>query len=70
MKFNDSLKMDIIQCLTCKEALPLSKSSKKLNAPEYECVRCKREKGSPKKFSKENDMIPGEWRKKLNLAGI
>ena len=44
--------MNIFQCRTCKEAWPLSKSAK--IETDYECVRCKRDKGQPKKFSIEN----------------
>lgn len=59
-KFHKSLEMTLLQCLTCKEAWPLSNSSKHLKVSEYECFRCKKEKMSPKKFSAENDMIPSK----------
>ncbi|XP_066915890.1 uncharacterized protein [Clytia hemisphaerica] len=56
-KFNKSLEMTITQCNTCKEAWPLTASTK-FTPNNYECTRCKKEKCLPKKFSEENDMIP------------
>ena len=50
--------MTIKQCKVCFEAWPLKNSSKKLNDENYKCTRCTRDKGSPKKFSRENRMIP------------
>lgn len=58
-KFHDSLKMTIKHCKVCFEAWPIKNSSKKVNDENYMCTRCVRDKGSPKKFSKENRMIPG-----------
>ena len=62
-KFFDSLEMTIIQCITCKEAWPLTKIT-----ANYEYNRCQREKTVPKKFSKENDMIPSAI--PLELQGL
>ena len=55
-KFHDSMKMEINQCMICKEAWPKEVSSKK--EENFTCLRCKRDKGTPKKFSSENSMIP------------
>ena len=55
-KFHDSMKMEINQCIICKEAWPKKVSSKK--EENFTCLRCKRDKGTPKKFSSENSMIP------------
>ena len=49
-KFHNSLKMVITQCNICKEAWPVSESSKMLKIEEYTCMRCKRDKNVPKKF--------------------
>jgi len=50
--------MTIVQCNICKEAWPLPNSSKKLNENVHECIQCKKEKGLPKRFSSENNMVP------------
>ena len=55
--------MTIVQCITCKEAWPLTKIT-----TNYECNRCKKEKGLPKRFSVKNDMIPSEV--PLELQGL
>lgn len=55
-KFHNSNNYNIYQCKVCFEALPLRVTPK---CPQnYTCSRCSREKESPKKFSKENFMIP------------
>ena len=44
------------QCKVCKETWPTRSC---LNSDSYTCYRCKRDKGSPKLLSAENDMDPG-----------
>ena len=44
------------QCITCKETWPTKQT---LPVPNFQCLRCKRDKGNPKLFSQENDMDPG-----------
>lgn len=56
-KFHDNLKMCILQCTICFEAWPLTVNSKK-DKNNYICTRCTKDKGSPKKFSVENNTIP------------
>ena len=46
--------MKIIQCQVWHEAW----SHKITKHTNFECTRCKREKSCPKKFSKDNNMIP------------
>ena len=55
--FHDSLRNKIVQCKVCCEAWPLNVSSRKSEA-NFLCTRCVRDKGNPKKFSSENNMIP------------
>ena len=57
-KFYNSLKKKLIQCTICYEAWPMSKSF--VNTSDYICRRCKLDKKEPKKFSTENNMIPGK----------
>ena len=64
-KFHNSLKMVITQCNICKEAWPVSESSKMLKIEEYTCMRCKRDKKVPKKFSFENNMVPSKVPREL-----
>ena len=59
-KFHKSMKMIITQCTVCKEAWPLTCNSKLCNSPDYMCLRCKRDNGSPRKFSFENNMVPSK----------
>ncbi|XP_066921730.1 uncharacterized protein [Clytia hemisphaerica] len=65
-KFHKKLEMTIFQCNTCKEGWPLCKTPN--DKSNYECVRCKRDKTRPKKFSIENDMIPSKV--PLELQGL
>ena len=53
-KFNKSVQYIVRQCTVCQEAWPLKS---KPNTP-YVCLRCSRDKKSPKKFSCQNSMIP------------
>ena len=55
--FHNSVRMVIMQCVTCFEAWPIKLNSSKIN-PEYQYTSCLKEKGSPKKFSKGNKMVP------------
>ena len=55
--FHNSLQRKIFQCTICFEAWPLKITSKK-SGKNYICTRCIRDKGSPKKYSIENNMIP------------
>ena len=54
-KFHKSINLEIYQCIICKEAWPYKVGTRENNNT---CYRCKRGKGSPKKFSKQNNMIP------------
>ena len=50
------MEYSIYQCTICLEAWPLK--SKPKSASNYVCSRCARDKQNPKKFSKQNAMIP------------
>lgn len=50
--------MKIKQFRVCQEAWPVRRIMKKSSDDKYICIRCKRDKKSPKKFSVENNMIP------------
>ena len=53
--------MKIVQCNICYEAWPLSVSAKGLkDCQYYVCARCKSDKETPGKFSKENKMVPSK----------
>ena len=53
--FQKSMKFTMTQCQTCFESWPIKNISK---VDDYCCTRCKRDKGTPKKFSAENNMKP------------
>ena len=55
-KFHSSMEFSISQCTICKESWPMK--SKPRTPDTYVCSRCSRDKKSPRKFSKENSMIP------------
>ena len=55
-KFHKSAEYSIIQCTICQEAWPLKYKPRSLD--NYVCLRCSKDKKSPKKFSVENLMIP------------
>jgi hypothetical protein len=55
-KFQKSIKFSIVKCTICQEAWPLKAKPKSLT--NYVCLRCSRDKKSPKKFSCKNSMIP------------
>ena len=42
----------------CLEAWPVKSSSRSQKDSEYQCVRWSRDKKHPKKFSKQNYMVP------------
>ena len=52
-KFHKSMQCIVRQCTVCQEAWPLKS---KPRSP-YMCLRCSRDKKSPKIFSSENSMI-------------
>ena len=55
-KFHNCIKYCIYQCKVCQEAWPIKTKPK---FPEsFVCLRCSRDKASPKKFSSANFMIP------------
>ena len=54
--FHKSNEYSVYQCNTCCEAWPLRSSPSRAN--QYQCLRCARDKQQPKRFSKENNMIP------------
>ncbi|CAH3173109.1 unnamed protein product, partial [Porites lobata] len=54
--FHKSNQYSVCQCTVCFEAWPLKSSPRKVD--HYQCQRCIRDKQQPKKFSKENDMVP------------
>ena len=53
-KFNKSVQYIVRQCTVCHEAWPLKSKPR----TPYVCLRCSRDKKSPKKISRENSMIP------------
>lgn len=53
-RFHTLLETKIVQCSVCFKAWPLSASTKSLKVSEYTCVRCKKDRKFPNKFSKEN----------------
>ena len=55
--FHNSVRMIIMECVTCFEEWPIKLNSSKINT-EYQCTRCLKDKGSPKNVSKENNMVP------------
>ena len=55
-KFHLSSRQQIVQCSICYEAWPWKETDK--NSKEFFCTRCLRDKGFPRKFSYENNMIP------------
>ena len=57
------MQFTVYQCQTCLEAWPLK--SKPKSPATYVCRRCKGDKGTPKKFSVSNDMIPSAVPKEL-----
>ena len=69
--FQKSMKFTMTQCQTCFESWPIKSTSKVNSVNSYICTRCKRDKGTPKKFSTENNMKPSavpEALKGLTLA--
>jgi len=56
--FHKSNKYFINQCTICMEAWPSVGRRKNCTDSDYKCLRCVRDKNHPKKFSKENNMIP------------
>lgn len=54
--FHKSNIYTIYQCCVCKEAWPIK--TKPRIGTQYQCLRCINDKQQPKKFSKENNMIP------------
>ena len=66
--FHKSLDYTIYQCKNCFEAWPqktkIRKNSKK-TLSNYVCTNCLRDKQFPKKFSKENHMVPSSVPKEL-----
>ena len=57
-KFQESLKFAIFQCEICSESWPVVSKNKN---KDFICTRCKQDKGLPKKFSVENNMIPSPF---------
>ena len=56
--FHHSNEYTINQCTICLEAWPLKAPPNSLRSSKNHCLRCTRDKKHPKKFSKENNMIP------------
>ena len=53
--------MKMVQYNIFYEAWPFSVSTKSLKDSKYHiCVRCKKDKKTPDKFSKENKMVPSK----------
>ena len=61
--FHRSMQFVMLQCKVCREAWPLHERSKSKDS--HVCRRCSVDKGTPKKFSVENDMIPSPVPKEL-----
>ena len=58
-KFHKSMEMSIIQCAVFKEAWPSKNETLKTKSEtDYTCGRCKQDKIFPKKFSRQNNMVP------------
>ena len=57
-KFHASNEMVIFQCSICREAWPFNHYGKNKPKENTKICRCKKDKTFPKKFSKENNMIP------------
>ena len=55
-QFHKSMQFEVFQCTVCKEALPIN--TKPRSPATYICLRCSRDKNTPKKFSDANSMIP------------
>ena len=58
-------KLENRSCIVCHERWP---TRQKLAAKEYVCIRCSRDKRTPKLYSAENDMLPGP--RPLCLEGL
>ena len=56
-QFHKSMQYATYQCSICKEAWPIKTKPK--CPSRYICIRCRRDKSTPKKFSDANAMIPG-----------
>ena len=63
---HNSMEFSISQCTTYKESRPMK--SKPRTPDTYVCSRCSRDKRSPRKFSKENTMLPSPI--PLQLQGL
>lgn len=71
--FHKSLDYTIYQCTICSEAWPQKTKRKQQGkaVSVYVCSNCSRDKQTPKKFSKENSMIPSSVPMELqNLTQI
>lgn len=55
-QFHKSMQYSIFQCTVCKEAWPINTKPK--CPASYVCLRCSRDKNTPKKFCDANAMIP------------
>ena len=62
VKFHNSMKMKLYQYKICNETWPLKQKAQHEN---HICCRCARDKGNPKKFSKDNFMLPSPVPKQL-----
>ena len=60
LNFHSDMSMHIKQCTVCHEAWPLKTKTIKKSEALYVCLRCKRDKGFPKKFGHENNMVPSK----------
>jgi hypothetical protein len=56
--FHKSILYSTIQCTVCNEAWPTNEKLQAASLASYVCKRCKGDKETVKKFSKENFMIP------------
>ena len=56
LMFHNSNIYTVYQCSLCQEAWPINFTPRLPN--QYQCSRCTNDKELPKKFSKENNMIP------------
>ena len=56
--FHKSNVHSVYQCTISQEAWPIKSTSNTRSSSEYCCLRCKRDKKHPKKFSRENNLIP------------
>ena len=65
LKFHSELAtLEVLSCTTCLESFP----GLKLKSQSTECVRCSRDKHTPKLYSSANNMDPGPVPSELQVS--